>query len=580
MKIHFFFLFYFSFAILNAQSPNWAWANTAGSASNFDFSGMGDLYGSTIATDKYGNSYITGHFTGTAVFGSLTVSSPAFPAVFTAKYDSSGHCLWVKHFGVPVPPPPAPMQMANNGKAIATDSLGNCYLTGTFNGSPTDTIYFGNSKLAGYDNARQEIFIAKYDANGTELWARQSKYLSGIGVDVSTSISVDKAGNSFVSFYLNMDNVAGFGSLPVVSGHGAYVVKHDASGNAQWIQKLGTANAPPNGVFVYAIQNDETGNCYVTGALSGTAVIGSTPPSTLSSIGTLDTYVAKLNANGNIAWVKQFGSPQQSSYGNAIGIDAIGNLSFAGNFNAQVVIGPYTLTSLSPSASPAYNTCFAKLDAFGNVLWANSLPITESNIGAIKVNAAGDVYFVARMSGTSVFCGSAIPASAGMLVGKLNPAGNCQWVQYANASANSLGASGLGIDAQEDLYLAGYIQNSANFGAHNIQSAGGYDVMLAKLTSGITNTVNTFMAEMENGSKVLVYPNPFDAEINFEWPTGAGEGTAVIVLSNLLGEELLRAELGQGNRVTIPKGELPSGMYFYKVSAGGQNVGSGKILRR
>lgn len=579
MKAQVILLLVIAFNLFKAQHPNWAWAKTAGSSSSWDFSGMGDQYGSTIATDKNGNSYITGHFTGTAVFGTFTVSSPAFPAVFTAKYDSSGHCLWVKHFGAHVPPPPAPMQLANNGKAIAIDSVGNCYVTGTFNGSPTDTIYFGNSKLIGYDDGRQEIFIVKYDANGNEVWATQSKYLSGTGVNVSTSISVDKAGNSYVSCYLNLDNVAGFGNLPLVSGHGAYVVKHNASGIAQWVQQLGTANGPPNGVFAYAIQNDESGNCYVTGALSGTAVLGTTPPSTVNAIGILDTYVAKLNNNGSIAWVKQFGSPQHSSYGNAIGIDAIGNISFAGNFNSQVVIGSSTLTNQSPGAGGTFATYFGKLDGFGNVLWANKLPFAESKVGAIKVNAAGDSYFVASINGGNVFCGSSIPLASGMLVGKLNQAGACQWSQLANATANSLGASGLDLDAQGDVYLAGYLQTTASFGSHTLSSAGGYDVMLAKLTSGVSNTVSTSITETANQNTVLVYPNPFDSELYVELPAAPSEG-AVLLLCNLLGETLQRVELNQTQRLTIPRGELRSGMYLYKVITGGTTFYSGKVLLR
>ncbi len=571
-------------SFLNAQSPNWAWAKTAGSSAIWDYSGGSDYHSSTIVTDALGNSYVTGHFTGTAQFGTISLSSPSFPSVFTAKYDSSGNCMWAKHFGAHVPAPPAPFQMANNGKAIGIDSLGNCYVSGVFNGSPTDTIHFGNSILLGYDDARSEIFLVKYDANGNEVWATQSKYLNGSGVNASTSISVDKAGNSYLAFYLSKDNLVSFGNLPQIIGHGSYLVKHNSFGAALWTTQLGISAGPPTGVFAYAVASDKYGRAYVTGMLSGTATVAGTPPSTLTAIGTLnqqwDTYLAKLNANGSLAWVKQFGHPQGTSFGTSIGTDSLGHVYLQGNFTSSIVIGSATLSNLNASATK-YNTYITKMDSVGNVIWNHQPGLSETDAACMRVTEAGNIYFAvsyAQESQAVNYCNATYgPGTAGIMVGKLDANGSCVWNR---AAQGSMRPGGLGLDGEEDIYLAGSIQGSASFAGHQAVSAGGQDVLLAKITTLFTSTVNVGLTESEKQNVILVYPNPFESEIHFILPEFSSQSEAELVITSILGEELHRQKVDSKSQVIFPRAGLPNGMYFYRIHAGEMTLGEAKLIAR
>ena len=58
-------------------SGNWLWGVKAGAP--------GDDYGAGIAVDVAGNAYVTGHFLGTATFGSHTLTSMGFRDIFIAK---------------------------------------------------------------------------------------------------------------------------------------------------------------------------------------------------------------------------------------------------------------------------------------------------------------------------------------------------------------------------------------------------------------------------------------------------------------------------------------------------------------
>src|SRR5258708_1594688 len=59
--------------------------------------GMG--YGRGVATDVYGNCYVTGYFTDTVSFGSDTLISTGSVDVFLVKYDSSGAVQWAQRAG-------------------------------------------------------------------------------------------------------------------------------------------------------------------------------------------------------------------------------------------------------------------------------------------------------------------------------------------------------------------------------------------------------------------------------------------------------------------------------------------------
>lgn len=65
---------------------------------------VGDVEVFDTAVDSSGNSYVTGRFSGVAIFGSgeanqTTVTSAGLGDIFIAKYDASGALLWAKREG-------------------------------------------------------------------------------------------------------------------------------------------------------------------------------------------------------------------------------------------------------------------------------------------------------------------------------------------------------------------------------------------------------------------------------------------------------------------------------------------------
>jgi hypothetical protein len=86
---------------------------------------------------------------------------------------------------------------------------------------------------------------------------------------------------------------------------------------------------------------DSGGNTYITGYFQTTAVFGTT---TLTSAGSLDVFVAKLDANGNFLWATRAGGTN-TDYVQGIAVDSGGNYYVTGSFQTTVVFGTTTLTS-------------------------------------------------------------------------------------------------------------------------------------------------------------------------------------------------------------------------------------------
>ncbi|QYX33118.1 SBBP repeat-containing protein [Sphaerospermopsis torques-reginae] len=113
-------------------------------AKNLGSTGVDEGLG--IVTDGLGNVYVTGVFSGTASFGSTTLSSTGDADAFIAKLDSNGNVLSAQKFG---------STSLDLGIGIASDSKGNIYATGGFGNTAT----FGNTSLTSAGSI--DAFIVK-----------------------------------------------------------------------------------------------------------------------------------------------------------------------------------------------------------------------------------------------------------------------------------------------------------------------------------------------------------------------------------------------------------------------------------
>jgi hypothetical protein len=216
------------------------WAKNLGSGS---FGGGGN--GPKIESDKLGNTYISGHYSGdSAQFDNINIipyhySNYSGHDIFLAKIDSLGNFLWVKNIGGLGQEVSGPMDV---------DSLGNIYLSGYFSSAPA---YFGNYTLT---TNFESYFTAKYDTDGNCLWAKYGNE------------NVICAAND--GYYTNAPGL---------------ITKYDSLGSFQWTKTV-------SGAVNNAMVANNT-DVYITGSFNGSVSFDACALNSTSN----QMYIAKLS---------------------------------------------------------------------------------------------------------------------------------------------------------------------------------------------------------------------------------------------------------------------------------------------
>jgi len=333
----------------------------------------------SVTTDPSGNVYVAGAFASTVLtVGTFSVNNfnnQSDDDPFVAKFDNNGVAQWLKS---------GSGNYEDEAYGISTDAAGNVYVSGTF-GSASITFGALNATLS--TNGYFDIFVMKYDPNGTPQWLKTAG--GNTNDNEALSIATDASGNSYVTGYIGSSYNGGtpitFGTINISNlsaESNMFIAKYDASGTVQWAQ------ASKGDIYTYGntgnnIKLDGAGNPYVIGSFNSDSL--SLGPITIYNNSLLagggdtiqDVFVVKYKANGSPLWARSAGG---SANDLGLGIATGAN-------NALYVCGEYQ----SPS-------------------------ITFAGISLTSVNTAGDA-FIANNISTSVVTPNICMVSADSLSG-------------------------------------------------------------------------------------------------------------------------------------------------------------------
>ncbi|MEZ4771866.1 MAG: T9SS type A sorting domain-containing protein [Bacteroidia bacterium] len=320
------------------DSGNFLWANAMG--------GNKSDIGLSVATDPSGDVFITGYFDGTGDFdpgaGVYNLTSAGFIDIFVQKTDASGNLLWAVSIGG---------TGFEEGHAMATDGLGNVFVTGYFEKTVDFDPGAGGFPLT--TNGGADVYILKLDPAGSLLWA--TSFGSGSD-DGGLSIATDLHGNVYTTGFFagiaDFDPGAGTVNLTTKGSIDIFVQKSDPSGNFLWANSTGSTSSDSG----EGVTTDAEGNMYLVGYFRQTVDFDPGPDTaSFTAVGSLDIFVQKLDSAGNLLWVKTLGGTS-GEVAEAVAVDMMGNVYVTGHYTETV--------DFDPGAGTASHTSMGSNDIF------------------------------------------------------------------------------------------------------------------------------------------------------------------------------------------------------------------------
>lgn len=552
MKTHFTYaILILNFIIHNASSikaQNLQWTKSFGSK-NSDF-------GIAMATDAKGNVYTTGSFDGMTDFdpgpGSFPINVNGNTDIFIHKMDAEGNLLWVKTYGG---------DRAEGGYAISVDEAENIYVTGYYSGTinfdPPSTQYEFSEPGNG------NMFVLKLDTNGNTLWARS---IGGPKGETGYSIALDDTGNIYTTGWFNetVDFDPGMETFSLTSNGKAdvYVQKLDNNGNFIWAKSFGGIESD----YGYSVRVDANGNIYTTGNFLETVDFDpSENVFNVTCIGQDDSFVQKLDADGNFLWVRVMDG-SAGVYSLSMDVDDIGNVVTTGAFRDVADFNPGT--GVDNHTSHGLNDIFIqKLNADGQHTWTKSIGSKGRDVGIyVHCDRFGNIYTTGAFSETVDFDASGAVANltsngqSDIFIQKMDAEGNFLW---AHAFGSINGEDGYSIVSDEigNILLLATFQETVDFkvgtSSTSLTSNGNYDVVVMKL-----NEIVSGISDDPKSVFLTAYPNPaFDVlNVSFE----KSETAADLTLTDAHGKIIFTKHIENSSQEQININGIP-GIYFLHV---------------
>jgi hypothetical protein len=341
--------------------------------------------GEKVVFDHEGNIITLGRFEGTIDFnpggGVLTLTANPSVDIFITKSTSDGELLWAGQF------------LSGQGQipySLATDELGDIYITGHFNGTidfdPGPSVFQLNS------GGGQAGFVTKLNSNGEFVWAR---HFHTSGYSPGFDIVVDSLKNVYLTgiFGGTVDFDPGAASFELNGGFvsDAYIVKLDHNGQFVWAKQI-TSESQITG---YGLEVSRSGDVFAVGVTSGEVDLDPGPDELIVQVDNTNSssYFIRLDENGNLAWAHVFNHVIVR-----IRSDGSDRFYMTGKFDRSSDFDPDTSQAyLNGSASEGF---VAAYDEHAGFLWARKLGPLVIEVFDMAVDPVGGIVISGSFSGS------------------------------------------------------------------------------------------------------------------------------------------------------------------------------------
>lgn len=486
-------------------------------------------YGFTIALDDSGNVYTSGYFCKTVDFdpgsGIFNLTSTGYADMFLLKLNPAGNFVWVKKVGGPT--------TSIYVESIYIDKAANIFATGGFRNTidfdPGAGIY--NMSSAGDG----DIFVLKLNSFGNFVWAKK---IGGVFHDFGKSIAIDASAKLYISGKFSSNNVdfdpgTGVHNLSLIGSSDEFILKLDTSGKFEWVKSM-------KGTTFSAIEEitlDKNANIYSTGRFQDSVDFDPGTGIYMQFGGDFNAFITKLDSSGNFKWARNIGG-SSTDVGNALSIDAAGNLFITGTFYGLVDFDPaHGVNNLQSSGGGHDDAFILKL---GNC--AAFVNISPKNISAQK--GTNIQFNIASASATSIL----------------------QWQQNTGSGFANLSNGGQFSGVTNDTLIISNItitQNKYSYRCYAKESCADTS------NSAILTVLATGIEELTGKTHFVLYPNPSNDVVTIQLNNITND--LKYIITDITGSQVLTGNLvDQTNVVDI--GSLVAGFYFVQVNEIGNGV--------
>ena len=370
--------------------------------------------------------------------GNLAGENQGQRDVFLARYSNEGDQLWALQTGGENNDSPL-------GVSVAPD--GSIYVGG-----------FTDGNFAGPNQGSADVWLARFDGDGNELWRRQfGSDQWDRGFDVSAF-----DGGAYISGY----SAGTLDPYTDLGGFDGFAARFDTDGNQQWIRQFGTdatdwgqgsALAPDGGLYV-------TG--YTEGDFGGL------------NAGDKDLFVVRLSPDGEQEWVTQLGS-DALDWTQGVGLGPEGSVLVAGSTEGSFATdlgGERDMIVVSLNAEGEeqwrWQSGLPNTDTAFEVRFARNRVLVTGTVDLDNVEVSEEVMALERWSDATVV---SAPNGRQLALVWLSPHGVPILISVDGTEAVEEG-TGLAVATDGSIYWSGYTT-----GSYAGDSAGGSDLLLGGL---------------------------------------------------------------------------------------------------
>lgn len=276
-------------------------------------------------------------------------------------------------------------------------------------------------------------------------------------VTAGQGFAVDDAQNYFVSGH--WEGEAQFGGKAVQSsGHrSGFVAKYDREQNLLWSQTFPSTTLP-------GVAAAGTNGAFIAGHFRGETVVGT---NRLTPRASEDCFIARLDAQGRVMWLKQSGGPGSMGAWRLAADDA-GNAYLTGELN-----GDASLDGVALRRTGSRNLFLAKFSPTGRLLWAlrDGDGLVEAR--GVAVDREGSVFVTGSFFSTAVFRAGTFdtpPRTTEMFLAKYDPDGKPLWARSAGWVQSKTGHN-VAVDSAGNAHVVGLYQTNRVTNQDNVYLA-------------------------------------------------------------------------------------------------------------